>query len=159
MHLSAGRTCYHGPMKLHFNLAMAAVLAASAPCALADTIYKCVQENGTVAFSSLPCAGQAKQARQLTVPAPEADDVSAARLKQESARLRTAEKYFQKRQAKRDAEYANMRPQYSIPQANVPASKAAAQPDKQNAERAEAKKLNAARNGNCSMRRPEANCL
>jgi hypothetical protein len=146
-------------MKLHFKLGLLAVLAAAAPCAPADTIYKCVQENGKVAFSSQPCARAEKEARQLTVPAPEADDVSAARLKQESARLRSADKYFQKRQARRDAEYANQRPRYNIPQVNVPPSKAAAQAGKQDSQGAEAKRLNAARIGNCSMRRPEASCL
>jgi hypothetical protein len=146
-------------MNIPASLTLAAALAAAAPCALADTIYKCVEAGGKVAFSSLPCAGQATQAKQLSVPAPEADEVSAARLYQERARLRMADHHFRMRQGMRDADYASARSQTRI--ANVPAPKAA-QAGKQNAaaaERAEAARLNAARIGNCSMRRPEANCL
>jgi hypothetical protein len=145
-------------MKIPASITLAAALAAAAPCALADTIYKCVDAGGKVAFSSLPCAGQAKQAKQLSVPAPEADDVSAARLNQERERLRMADRYFRMRQGMREADYAGAS-QTRI--ANVPTPKAA-QAAKQSAaaaERAEAARLNAARIGNCSMRRPEANCL
>jgi hypothetical protein len=142
-------------MNILATIAIAAVLAA--PCARADTIYKCVQADGKVAFSSLPCAGKAKQARQLSVPPPEADEVSVARLRQERDRLFESERKFRFRQLERDSGYASARSRTTI--ANAPVPNAAKQANQQSAERAEAARLNAARIGNCSMRRPEANCL
>lgn len=148
-------------MKLSLSIALAVVLATLIQGARADTIYKCVQADGKVAFSSLPCAGKAKEARQLSVPPPEADDVSAARLQQERAKLAAADRQFRQRQGARDAGYrsgsgggtsiANI--------ANVRASKRVEQTSKKELERQEAARLNKARIGNCSMPRPEANCL
>lgn len=145
-------------MRLILCIVLNTALAASVQ---ADTIYKCVQADGMVAFSSLPCAGKARETRQLAVPAPEADDVSAARLAKERARLAAAERQFRQRQQSRDAgggwsggggiAIANT--------SNLRTSKAAAPPSKQESDRKEAARLNAARIGNCSMPRKEANCL
>lgn len=145
-------------MKLILNIALAAALAATASGALADTIYKCVQSDGKVAFSSLPCAGKAKQARQLTVPPPEADDVSAARLKQERAQLAVADKQFRQRHAMR-GRGGDRGANAVADMSNVGPSKAEVQRSKAKSDQAEAARLNAARIGNCSMPRKEANCL
>ena len=145
-------------MKLTLCIVLAAAIAALTGSARADTIYKCVQADGKVAFSSLPCAGQSREARQLAVPPPEADNVSAARLTKERARLAAAERQFRQRHQSRDASggwgsssIANI--------SNVRTSKTTAPLSKQESERREAARLNAARIGNCSMPRKEANCL
>lgn len=139
--------------------AFAAGLTAVVPCTLADTMYKCVDANGKVAYSSMPCDGKAREARQFAVPPPEAEQDSSARLKAERNKLRVSEWQFRQRQAQRNAGYSYGGAGVGI--ANVPSARAQrqAQQDKAQSERAEAARLNAARIGNCSMRRPEANCL
>lgn len=145
-------------MKFTLCIVLTASLAALTASARADTIYKCVQADGKIAFSSLPCAGKSREARQLAVPPPEADDVSAARLTQERARLAAAERQFRQRHRWREGgggggggSIANI--------GNVRQSKAVAPASKQESDRREAARLNAARIGNCSMPRKEANCL
>lgn len=83
--------------------ASALLLALHAPGARADTMYKCVDAKGKIAYSNLPCPSQAKLAREFDVPAPEAEQDSAARLGAERARLRTEEAAFSKRHARRNA--------------------------------------------------------
>lgn len=139
-------------MRHYFHYLLAAMLGAWLSPALADTIYKCVQADGKVAFSSLPCQGQARQARQLAVPAPEADAVSAARLARERDKLRAAERRFRKRNANDDDTGAAASRIANVPTQRTPAARAAA-------EQAEAARLNAARIGNCGTPRPAANCL
>ncbi len=138
-------------------LVLLVLLAALAPCAQADTIYKCVGADGKVGFSSRPCEGSAKEARRLAVPAPEPDDVSAERLKREREQLRLADKHFKRRQAERNAEYAWQGPRFAIAGGKSRAQKAKV--DKETSERETAARQNAARMGNCTTRRPEAGCL
>ncbi len=142
-------------MKLLPSILIAVPLAALAPLALPDTIYKCVLSDGKTAFSSLPCEGKTRQTKQLAVPDPEPDDVSAARLKREREKLAAADKKFRQRQGARDAGYARGGPGFSM--ADVPSKSSKA--SQKDAERQEAARLNKARIGNCSMPRPEANCL
>lgn len=145
-------------MKFTIGIVLTAAMAALGPSAHADTIYKCVQPDGKVAFSSLPCAGKSREARQLAVPPPEADDVSAARLQQERARLAAAERRFRQRHRSGDASSGwGGSPIANI--GNVRPSKTVAPDSKQESDRREAARLNAARIGNCSMPRKEANCL
>jgi hypothetical protein len=141
-------------MRIDLRLSIVAMLVVLPQLARADTIYKCVQAGGQISFSSRPCDAKATLARELAVPPPEADEVSAVRLAQERARLRLADKQFARRQAARNDAWASGGGSQI---ANVPktVSKAA----RQESERQEAARLNAARIGNCSMRRPEANCL
>jgi hypothetical protein len=68
-------------------LAAALLLAGHAPGAHADTMYKCVDAKGKIAYSNLPCPGLAKAAREFEVAAPESAEDSAARLGAERARL------------------------------------------------------------------------
>jgi hypothetical protein len=138
-------------MTAFLHCCLATTLAAWLPLAWADTIYKCAQADGRIGFSSQPCQGQAQQVKQLTVPAPEPDHVSAARLARERVKLRAAELRFRMRQGNRDSGAGA-----SVHVAKIPQARPA---DKARAERDEAARLNAARIGNCSMRRPEANCL
>jgi hypothetical protein len=140
------------------SFAIAAVLAAQAPCALADTMYKCVASNGKVAYSSLPCEGQAREARQFEVPAPESDEDSRARLKLESARLRVADQQFRRRQAASDAEYAHQA-RLAPRVRRTGTLRQQTQQIREEAERARAARDNAARIGNCTRRRLEAGCL
>ena len=48
-------------------------LAVPAPSALADSMYKCVGAEGKIAYSTQPCEGKARMARQFSVPPPEQD--------------------------------------------------------------------------------------
>lgn len=140
------------------TIAVAALLAGAAPQARSDTMYKCIAANGKVAYASQPCGGQAREARQFAVPPPESLEAASARLKGESERLRAADKQFRQRQADSNAEL--QRASRNAPRARSAASQQReAQQSKQAAERAHAAKLNAARIGNCTTRRPEANCL
>jgi hypothetical protein len=140
-------------MRHFFHYLLAAMLGAWLSPALADTLYKCVQADGKVAFSSLPCQGQARQAGQLDVPAPEADAVSAARLARERDKLRAAEQRFRKRNPTGNVDSSAPASRIAnVPTQRTPAAKAAA-------EQAEAARLNAARIGNCGTPRPAANCL
>ena len=142
-------------MKHLLAITVAAVLAAQAPWAVAETMYKCVAANGKVAYSSVPCEGQAREAKQFAVPPPEPEAAAIARHQRERIRLRVADAQFRQRQGARDAGYARQ-----APRARSAASlKQQAQQDLQAAERAQAAKLNAARIGNCTTRRLEANCL
>jgi hypothetical protein len=142
-------------MKLLPSIVIAIPLAVLAPGALPDTIYKCTQADGATAFSNRPCEGKARETKQLAVPAPEPDDVSAARLELEREKLAAADKKFRQRQGARDAGYA--RSGAGVSMVNVP-SKSSKLSQKE-ADRQEAARLNKARIGNCSMPRPEANCL
>lgn len=81
----------------------ALLLAGHAPGAHADTLYKCVDAKGIIAYSNLPCPGLARAARQFEVAAPESADESAARLDAERARLRKEEAAFKVRHARRNA--------------------------------------------------------
>jgi hypothetical protein len=110
--------------RMTLGINIAALLAALPTCALADTIYKCVHAGGQISFSSQPCDGKTIQTSQLSVPPPEADDVSAARLAKESARLRLADKHFAARQAARDAALGR---RVGSQIANLPLRKAAGQ--------------------------------
>lgn len=145
---------------MHFFavIAVAAVLALAAPQLRADTMYKCVGSNGKIAYSSQPCEGQAREARQFSVPAPESDEDSRERLKLESARLRLADLEFRRRQAASDAEYAR-RPRAAGRIHTVASARAQAQKNREAAERAHTARVNASRIGNCSARRLEAGCL
>jgi hypothetical protein len=84
-------------------LAAALLLAGHAPGAHADTMYKCVDAKGKIAYSNLPCPGLAKAAREFEVAAPESAEDSAARLGAERARLRKEEAAFKLRHARRNA--------------------------------------------------------
>jgi type IV secretory pathway VirB10-like protein len=145
-------------MKL-FLSAASLMLAAHAPCALADTIYKCLGAGGKVAFSSLPCDGAAKETGQLAVPPPEPADASAARLKRERERLRTADQQFQRRRADRDADDDDARRRASYAQRSSASKKQQDERNKVHMQQQEAARLNAARIGNCTTRRLEAGCL
>ncbi len=144
-------------MRFPLCIAALAVLAAQAPGALADTIYKCVGGDSKVGFSSRPCEGHARQARQLDVPPPEPDDVSAERLKREREQLRLADKNFKRRQAERNAEYAWQGPRSAASGGKSSVQKAKVA--KEASERETAARQNAARMGNCTTRRLEAGCL
>lgn len=136
-------------MNLFNNIALAVVLATFAGSALGDTIYKCLQADGRIAFSSLPCAGSAKETRQLAVPPPEADDVSAARRQQERARLAAAERQFSQRQRVREAGYGRGTGATAIANSyNVRQSTDAARSAQKELEQREAAGLNKARKGN-----------
>lgn len=80
---------------LLFSLSL--LLAGQAPPAQADTMYKCVGANGKVAYSDMPCPGQAKAAREFDVPAPETEEESRERLAMEKERLRAADAAFRQR--------------------------------------------------------------
>ena len=81
----------------------ALLLAGQAPGARAGTMYKCVDAKGKIAYSDLPCTGQAKAAREFNIPAPESAAESEARLDAERARLRNEEAAFKVRHARRNA--------------------------------------------------------
>lgn len=140
-------------------IALAAALAVQGSCALAETMYKCVSSNGKVAYSSLPCDGQAREAKQFAVPPPESDEDSRERVTRERNKLRIADMQFRQRQAERNAGYSGAGGYSTRPTRGTASEQRRAQRDKNLAERAEAARLNAARIGNCTMRRPEANCL
>lgn len=90
-------------MRPFLFFAAALLLAGQAHGARADTMYKCVDGKGKIAYSDLPCPGQAKVAREFDVPAPEAPEESAARLGAERARLRQEDAAFRMRHAQRSA--------------------------------------------------------
>ncbi|WP_426208629.1 DUF4124 domain-containing protein [Massilia sp. TWP1-3-3] len=162
-------------MQASLLLALATLLAVQAPDTLADTMYKCVEASGNTAYSSRPCTGQAREAKQFAVPAPETEQASSARLTRERAQLRVADKQFRQRLAERNAREGGARTYGAHPVANTArggqrqGGQAKPVQGKQSQdqlakdtlakERAEAARLNAARIGNCSMRRLEANCL
>jgi hypothetical protein len=90
-------------MRPFLLFAAALLLAGQAPGARADTMYKCVDAKGKIAYSNLACPGLAKAAREFEVAAPESAEDSAVRLGAERARLRKEEAAFKKRQAGRNA--------------------------------------------------------
>jgi hypothetical protein len=81
--------------------ALVLLLAASAPLARADTMYKCVGADGKISFSTAPCQGGSKTARQIEVRPPEPDAARDQRRENESARLAQENAAFQRRDAAR----------------------------------------------------------
>ncbi|UUZ46876.1 DUF4124 domain-containing protein [Massilia sp. B-10] len=67
--------------------ALILLLAVSAPPVMADTMYKCVGADGKISFSTVPCQGDSKTAREMVVRPPEPDAARDQRREAESARL------------------------------------------------------------------------
>ncbi len=95
---------------------------------------------------------KAREARQFALPPPESEEAASARRKHDSDRLRLADRQFRQRQASLGTERRALPRSTGSRQGQTSNSKEAA-------ERALAAKLNAARIGNCTTPRPEANCL
>ncbi|MES2018628.1 MAG: DUF4124 domain-containing protein [Pseudomonadota bacterium] len=73
--------------------------------ALADTMYKCVDAQGKIAFADTPCPGSTKAATQYALAPPESREQSAARAAAEQQRLRAADAAFGVRHAQRAKEF------------------------------------------------------
>ena len=56
------------------------------PAAHADTMYKCVDARGKIAYSDLPCPRETKMAGEFAAPAPEKENDGAARRALQTAR-------------------------------------------------------------------------
>lgn len=85
-------------------LSITLLLAAPAPAALADTMYKCVASNGKVAYSDLPCTSTAKVEKQFEVPAPQSEEAIRVRLAADKARREQADEEFRSRHLRRQSE-------------------------------------------------------
>jgi hypothetical protein len=87
---------------LHLILATA-LTTALAPAAGAATLYKCVDSEGKVAYSNLPCENKRDTVQTFDVVEPESADARAERLAADKKRMDQAAEGFNERHATREA--------------------------------------------------------
>ncbi|UUZ57265.1 DUF4124 domain-containing protein [Massilia sp. H-1] len=76
-------------------------------------MYKCVGADGKISFSTVPCQGDSKTAREMVVRPPEPDAARDQRREAESARLARENAAFQRRDAARQRQLDDDAEQYA----------------------------------------------